>query len=40
VPHIDLAVFAEEHQKSMEDQKFNEEMERLKPELDKLEEGK
>ena len=40
VPHIDLSVFAEEHQKSLEDQKFNEEMERLKPELDKLEEGK
>lgn len=40
VPCIDLVMYAEEHQKSMEDKLFNEEMEQLQPELDKLEEGK
>lgn len=37
---IDLQGFAEEHIKEMEDKLFNEEMEQLQPELEKLEEGK
>lgn len=37
---IDLQGYADEHIKEMEDKLFNEEMEQLQPELEKLEEGK
>lgn len=40
VPLIDLEVFAREHIKSVEEQKFNREMGKLQKELDQLESGK
>ena len=40
VPMIDLEVFAKEHIKNLEEQKFNIEMAKLQEELDQLEPGK
>lgn len=40
VPQIDLETFADEHVKSMEESKFNEDMTLLQQELDNLEPGK
>ena len=40
VPHIDLEKFAQDHMKDVEEKKFQQDMDELQQELDKLERGK